>query len=267
MAKNIVLAHGVLGFGALPLPIVQYFHGVASHLRTQNHDHVLEPTVPLIGDVEARARSLAQQIGDWPATGDPALRPDPAQPIHIIAHSMGGLDARFAISRLHLPRIATLVTVGTPHNGSPVADAIVEGTGPLAGQIDLRLNTLLDGMVGALPDLTTAKATKFNLLTPDLQTVRYIEVAGDAGGANANPEASRELLLFDIAAQIGGITREINDGVVTRSSALRPGRTHLTDWSVDHAGEVGWYTIFGNPNPLVPRADHLARYDAIVALL
>ena len=50
---------------------------------------------------------------------------------HIIAHSMGGLDARHAIA--HVPglagRVATLVTIGTPHRGSPVADAIAGDVG------------------------------------------------------------------------------------------------------------------------------------------
>jgi hypothetical protein len=92
--------------------------------------------------------------------------------------------------------------------------------------------------------------------------VRYINVAGDAS------RGSSELLIFQLAANIGNITGEINDGVVTRSSALRAGNQHLDDWPVDHAGEIGWSSAL-----LIPFrrqkaiAEHLARYDDIIGLL
>jgi hypothetical protein len=92
--------------------------------------------------------------------------------------------------------------------------------------------------------------------------VRYINVAGDAA------KGGNELLLFQLAAAIGNITGEINDGVVTRGSALRTGNQHLNDWPVDHAGEIGWSSAL-----LIPFrhqraiAEHLARYDAIIRML
>ena len=50
-----------------------------------------------------------------------------ARKLNLIAQSMGGLDARFAISRLGMAdRIATLVTVSTPHRGSAIADWATE---------------------------------------------------------------------------------------------------------------------------------------------
>lgn len=44
--------------------------------------------------------------------------------LNIIAHSMGGLDARYyAISWLGLAeRVASLTTIGIPHLGTPLAD-------------------------------------------------------------------------------------------------------------------------------------------------
>src|SRR5258708_1865153 len=75
-----------------------------------------------------------------------------------------------------------------------------------------------------------------------------------------------------LAARVGSLIRKVNDGVVTRDSALRPNHQHLPDWPVDHAGEVGWslltpLPILNHPLPFVPPAPHLARYDAIVAQL
>ena len=46
-----------------------------------------------------------------------------ARKVNIIAHSMGGLDARYAIAKLGLAdRVASLVTIGTPHLGTPLAN-------------------------------------------------------------------------------------------------------------------------------------------------
>jgi len=125
--------------------------------------------------------------------------------------------------------------------------------------------TQLEANAGALHDLTTEVCSRFDDNTPDVEGVRYIEVAGDAS------KGSDELFLFQLAAVIGKIKGEVNDGVVTRSSALRQGHQHLDDWPVDHGGEIGW--SFNSPVPVelklpfVPAPPHLARYDAIVDLL
>ena len=114
-------------------------------------------------------------------------------------------------------------------------------------------------------DLTTPFASQFDSATIDAPSVRYVEVAGDAS------RATHELFFFDLAAAIGRLTGDVNDGVVTRSSALRPSREHLEDWPVDHAGEIGW--SFDSPIPFefqfLPFAPppHFARFDAIVRML
>jgi triacylglycerol lipase len=254
MSKNIILAHGILGFGENTLLPFNYFKGVAAHFEQQGHA-VIQPDVNPIGSIQQRGTQLAAAIaGRWPT-----------EEVHIIAHSMGGLDARFALA--HFPdlaaRVKTLVTIGTPHRGSPVADAIVNPIGnPLIGHIPAFIRQRLEnlpGDVGGLRDLTTAVCIRFDETTPDSDGVRYIEVAGDAA------LDENGLFLFDLAAQIGEIENEINDGVVTRSSALRQvqGHIHLPDWPVDHAGEIGWdkHSLLSLP------AHHLARYDAIVAML
>jgi hypothetical protein len=124
---------------------------------------------------------------------------------------------------------------------------------------------LLSRNAGALHDLTTAFGVHFDGATPDVPGVRYIEVAGDAS------RGGHELLLFQLAAVIGQLTGEVNDGVVTRASALRQGHEHLPDWPVDHAGEVGWSLERPLPVelevPFVAPPAHFARYDAIVDLL
>ena len=123
--KTIILAPGILGFGRVPVLslFVNYFNGVAAHLRRQGHV-VIAPQVNPIGSVTERGQQLAAAILD--------VSPSP-QKLHVIAHSMGGLDARFAISKVPgvAERVQTLVTIGTPHRGSPVANAFMNRTPPL----------------------------------------------------------------------------------------------------------------------------------------
>jgi triacylglycerol lipase len=255
---TIVLAHGVLGFGSpagFAIPI-NYFNGVAAHLTAKGYD-VIAPQVNPIGSVPARGQQLAAEI----------LGPAPSgEKVHVIAHSMGGLDARWALTNVagFAGRIATLVTIGTPHRGSPVADAIADRANPLVERIAALLLDQLQRNAGALQDLTTTVCARFDATTPDADGVRYIEVAGDAS-------RGPELWLFKLAAAIGKLSGEINDGVVTESSALRAGHEHLDDWPVDHFGEIGWNVpaLFSGTIPSLFGAppEHLARYDAIVAAL
>jgi triacylglycerol lipase len=256
LMPSLILAHGILGFGnplGLPLP-VNYFNGVARHLRRSGH-RVEEPGVNAVASIAERGNMLAQCIL--------RLTLAPGERLHVIAHSMGGLDARFALAHVAgvKERVASLVTIGTPHAGSTVADAIAAGTGPI---FDAVPSALKQALTGGLYDLTTAGAARFNQSTGDVPGVRYIAIAGNAAlGGN-------EMLLFRVAAAIGQQTNEINDGVVTKTSALRQGYEDVTDWPVDHAGEIGWTMPLISADLPIPRLaapPHFARYDDIVARL
>lgn len=253
---TLILAHGILGFGTPPdlaLP-VNYFNGVARHLR-QRGFRVETPQVESIGSIHARGSELGKFILNVSVA--------PGEPLHVIAHSMGGLDARFALA--HVPgvkeRVATLVTIGTPHAGSTVADALVAKTGPIFDAVPPAVKKVL---TAGLQDLTTEGVARFNQGTAvNVSGPRYIAVAGNAelGG--------HELLLFQLAAVIGHETNEINDGVVTKASALRDGYEHFSDWPVDHAGEIGWTVPpISADLPILPLPpSHFARYDDLVARL
>lgn len=258
MGKTIILAHGILGFGHLPLISVNYFNGIAYYLKQFNH-RVLEPQVSPISRVKNRGEEL-----------EAAIRREVSEneEIHIIAHSMGGLDARYALAKF--PKLAnqvkTLITIGTPHHGSPVADVVVNNT---TGELYNLIPWYIKKWQGGLIDLTTKAAEKFNEEIKDIDSVRYIEIAGDASKA-------REGLIFFKLAQVSGNLNngEINDGIVTRSSALREGHEHLPDWPVDHAGEIGWNhtALLRYPTMMLPffqtsYREHLARYRAIVDIL
>jgi triacylglycerol lipase len=181
----IVLAHGVLGFGnPLGLPsFLNYFNGVAAHLERRGLT-VIAPQVNPFGSVAQRGDQLGAVL----------LRQVPASTkAHVVAHSMGGLDARHALTRVAgvANCVATLVTIGTPHRGSRVADAIATRADPLFDHLPPMLVDPLQRNAGALHDLTTAFGSNFDQTTPDVPGVRYIEVAGDA--SRGGPEVRAHL--------------------------------------------------------------------------
>jgi triacylglycerol lipase len=93
----------------------------------------LSPT----GSVSLRAAQLARQVE--------SIR---AERVNIIAHSMGGLDARYAITHLGLhSRVASLTTIGTPHHGTPIADssAMFIGDWPKFRRMLDRMGANVDG--------------------------------------------------------------------------------------------------------------------------
>jgi triacylglycerol lipase len=91
MSKHIILAHGFVGFGGSNVILVNYFNGIEDHLSSLGHK-VLSPQVNPIGSVKRRGEQLAEMIKSQLPVNDKA---------HIIAHSMGGLDARYALSIDH----------------------------------------------------------------------------------------------------------------------------------------------------------------------
>src|SRR5256885_2765355 len=142
----VVLAHGVLGFDEIAVAgrRHRYFRNIADGLRTLGGEFH-HPRVPATGGVKERADHLAELI-----------RSLPEGRVNVIAHSMGGLDARYAISRLGLEgRVASLVTVGTPHLGTPLADLALKGIPAAAGR--------------ALPELSRAGLWALHLSGPDRQ--------------------------------------------------------------------------------------------------
>src|SRR4051812_38952707 len=166
----IVLAHGLLGFDELRLagsllPGVQYWRGITEALRA-NGIEVITASVPASGSIEERAAKLGEDIASK-AQG---------KSVNIIAHSMGGLDARYMISRLHPPnvKVLSLTTIATPHRGSTFADFCFEEIGK---EWTPRFYKLLGRMsinTGAFEQLTTDYMKDvFNPATPDVDGVRY----------------------------------------------------------------------------------------------
>jgi len=261
---NIVLVHGILGFSRIAG--IDYFRGVAEHFREKGQ-LVLSPTLDPTNGIAVRGTQLRDQI--MAAFADGTL--DRTLPTHIIAHSMGGLDSRFMLSPANPDRIGirihSLTTVGTPHQGSPIADLVDHPADlfpfphlPFSGVPDLlqpalaKLGISLEG----LRDLTSEYCQRvFNPKYVNDPNVAYFSVAG-SGRPDFPPTAALFLLFHQY---LSARTGEANDGLVTTTSA-QWGAFDPNTWPGDHADEVG----HDLDNLLAPPAfPYLARYDQLLA--
>ncbi len=229
-----------------------YFRGAAAAFPG-----ALFPDVPPVADVPTRANALAQKIH----------AAFPSGPIHIVAHSMAGLDSRFLLSNNLLGladpgRVASLSTIATPHWGSPIADLLV-GPEPSAldprwfiYQVQVQLAAELGQPVGGLGDLTSGYARDFNARYPSVPHVNYFSYAG-SGMESFLLKGSHAYI------ELTGVTQDAkaNDGLVSVQSASWTPLVELP-WPTDHLGEVG-YNL--SAPDLVSSFDHLAAYRRILS--
>lgn len=214
----LVLAHGFAGWS--DVDGYTYFYDVKAHLESIGYT-VLTPAVSPVNSIEVRAQQLKDAI-------DAAF---PGQTVNIIAHSMGGLDARYLITHLGMAdRVASLTTIATPHRGCAVSDVAV-GALPGATQeiIDFILNFWgldWDAVVETTTDYMT---NTFNPSTPDMAGVAYYSYGGN-GLFLLNPKL---WLSYPITLLYQGT----NDGMVGVSSA--EWGTYLGTLNADHFDEVG----------------------------
>jgi triacylglycerol lipase len=219
--------------------------------------HALFPPVPPLADIASRASALADAIRDRLPPG----------PLHLVAHSMGGLDARFMLGHnlggLAQPgRVVSLSTISTPHRGSPIADLLVGGAPGLLDSRRMAYEALqavaaeIGLNVGAFGNLTTGFAEQFNQDYPDLGHVRYLSYAGMA--VESLPLQPFHDYIQDRAPPK---QRGANDGLVTVNSAMWD-EFPEPPWATDHFGEIGHRIDLGL-SPLT--FDHVAALRRVLA--
>jgi triacylglycerol lipase len=220
----VVLAHGLFGFDQIRVGFARhdYFRGVPARLQSDGWT-VHRARVARTGTIAVRAEELAAFIRELPG-----------RRVNVIAHSMGGLDARYALARLGIAdRIASLTTVGTPHHGTPVADLGDE----LAHRPALR--AALEGMgvrLDALRDLTTERMSDFNRTVPNVLGIAYGSVVAVARRKrDVNP------LLLPTYLWLSERAGD-SDGMVPAASQ-RWGDV-LAEIEADHWAQIGWSRRF-----------------------
>jgi len=257
----IVLAHGIARFDILREKIderlnlaltqlddeLQYFRNVRTYLAANGFHNVVSSNVDFAGSVEQRADELKQQINHF--------LPD-AEKIHIIAHSMGGLDARLMIAEKGMAeRVASLTTIGTPHLGTSLADHVISGGGSLLIEF-LRKAVRLD-LVG-FHDLRISTCAAFNERLRDAEAKNGVVYQTYSSFEERNdmflPLLPSWLFIHDHQGH--------NDGLVPISSqkwqseiiASDGTRKEITQnefqFPADHLNQCGWWDLSEVLNPL-----------------
>lgn len=208
---TVILIHGLFGFRKLLW--LEYFQGV-HQLYEDMGMRVLVPSLPWSDSIKQRSDALAKQL-----TAE-------SGPLHLVAHSMGGLDARRWISNMGgSARTRSLTTLATPHRGSPAADHVCRTCSPFR-------------LFPGVHDLTTESIRQFNLNTPDHPAVIYRSYAA------SRPLAQQPWIVRRYGHMIQQQEGD-NDSQVSVSSAVWG--KHIATLPCDHFEIIGknfWFNPF-----------------------
>lgn len=242
MGVPVVLHHGIFGFDELRLgPVrVAQFPGVERALREAGHPTAcarVHPCASIARRAGQLKQCLLQRLAMLKAT----------ERVILVAHSLGGLDARYMVSRLGMAkRVAAVVTISTPHRGASLADFWHLHLGRRLKVYDAVRAAGVD--IGAAYDLTRVAMQRFNAEVPDHPDVRYYSVTCSVPWWRVRGK----LLL---PHRIVGREEGENDGIVSVSSAVWG--EHLAHWPVDHIAAVNRPRLVPLPSG---RAEVLGRY-------
>ena len=112
----IILVHGI---AIKDLFFLKSFGKIDNNLKEEGYT-VYKSNVDGFGTVENNAAILKEEILK-------ILEDEKTDKVNIIAHSKGGLDAKYMIEKLGMEDyVKSLTTLCTPHKGSPIASSILK---------------------------------------------------------------------------------------------------------------------------------------------
>lgn len=210
----VVLHHGFMSGG-----MIGTFRGAKAHLEAKGCK-VFETEVNAVQTSTFRGQQLAAQIKK-------IVKETGSAKVNIIAHSQGGLDARWAIAAGGIAdKTASLSTLATPHFGTPLADQALAMSGPLGKKAmglmmnlmgrAINANTQDPDTIAAVDSLTVRYMTStFNKSFPDVPGVFYQSWSAFTGAGSSDTMKTSMLLGHTLLNSAAGK----NDGVVPEASA------------------------------------------------
>lgn len=217
-----------------------YFRGIRTCLMQHGH-LAFHSSVPSAGSLARRTRALKKELLNICAHSG-------AEKLNLIGHSMGGLDARMMLwEDRHQgqirSKIASLTTIGTPHEGSSYADWSFRYLKPVPAGA-LRLGIDLRGM----HDLLCARRQPFNraprVMDYERTLSRKIKFQAFAGTQDFDDIHAVLQPSYAIIRKKEGL----NDGLVSVDSARWHDDYYAGEISgTDHLNMIGWW----NPGRLL----------------
>lgn len=206
----LVLLHGI---GFRDLQYFNYWGRIPKEL-TRNGALVYYGHQEAWGTIENNAATIKDTI-------EKVMEENHCSKVNIIAHSKGGLDARYLISGLHMEdHIASLTTMSTPHRGSELLEILNKLPDGIYHLISSMINANYKKLGDDAPDcyhaskqLSPGFCQEFNEKYPDSPKVYYQSYASCVKSAIGDSLLSLPNLLMFFA----GASK--NDGLVTIESA------------------------------------------------
>ena len=223
---TIVLLHGL--FGSRRILWHDYFKGVKELYHAAGF-RVITAQVPPVANIEVQAKALEKILANE------------AGPLHLLAHSMGGLYARYYITHLNgYKKVQSLTTLATPHRGSPAADYMSQ-------------NFYFARLLNGVNALTIEHMAAFNSQTPDMANIRYRSYTA------SRPAKEVPWVMAKIARIVQAAEGD-NDTQVSISSALWG--EHVRTLHADHFEIIG-LNAWLNPFKKRIAFKHLPLYQEI----
>jgi triacylglycerol lipase len=206
----LVLVHGVL---FRDLKYFNYWGRIPREL-IRNGAKIYYGNQEAVGTIVSNAEELRNTI-------HAVLEETGAEKVNIIAHSKGGLDARYAISRLGMAdKVASLTTISTPHRGCRFVDkacklpeGLYRGLAKLFDNTFRKLGDKQPDFYTATRQFATADSDAFNQSTPDAPGVYYQSYMTTMKNAASDPVLALPWLMIK---PLEGD----NDGLVSVDSAV-----------------------------------------------
>jgi pimeloyl-ACP methyl ester carboxylesterase len=233
----IVLVHGWTGFENIgPLT---YFYNVREDLEELGYPIAIALLDPY-NAVEVRGEQLADFV-------DNVLATTRSRKVDLFGHSQGGIDSRYVAAEAgggYGDRVGAVITLGTPHRGTPFTDIAL---GLIPGATEQVLVFLLNFLGAAQNQQSDVEASlytlsetymqgEFNVLYVDDPRVEYYSWMGETCVAAIGcGDAVDPLLLFSY--ETINLVAGANDGLVPLESAIWG--EYLGLIPADHIDEIG----------------------------
>jgi len=176
-------------------------------------------------------------VADRADVASQAIAQMQASKIVLVGNSMGGLVARTLAHEFDPDhRIKSVITIATPHRGSPLADLALEGKNGMP-------EFIVDLFKDAVYDLSVFNADAFNLAIPNRADVDYYS------WAFARDVDEMSMLLKSKAQEIYNV-EGLNDGLVSVTSATWG--TCAPIQRGDYLESIGWSPARSNAKTARP---------------
>lgn len=232
----IILVHGMV---LKNFKLYGAFRKIRNVLK-DNNVNVYISNIDGIGGIENNAAQLRKEILE-------ILEKENVEKVNLIAHSKGGLDSRFMISKLDMEdKVASLTTLSTPHHGSKLSRKLLTLPVFIKKIIAFFVNTFYRISKDKNPDivlcgrqLSDENMIKFNQEIINSNKVYYQSYSSSL--------SSNKMFILKIPHYlIRKIENDSNDGIVSIDSSKWGEYKGEMPEGIDHAKMVGAYGTYSS---------------------